>query len=284
MPFLSKQLLARNTINLLRSCRQFALLSLSPIDYLSRALNGKQDFPPLHLRRHVGPLRSFESSGAEFLTYVRLLAELQPEERVLDVGCGCGLMALYLKDYLDANGSYVGLDIHQPSINWCQKKISAWRSKFHFAHIDVRSLAYNANGKLGADTYEFPYDAHSFDVVLLKSVFTHMRPPEVKNYLREVSRLLSVKGRCLATFFLLNEDQKLLSQDGKNALAFNFGEGPWRYVYENSPESATAYEESFVMDLLKENDLKLKRPIFYGSWSGRKDGLSFQDILLLERK
>ena len=218
------------------------------------------------------------------MTYLRLLAELQPEERVLDVGCGCGLMALYLKNYLDASGSYVGLDIHQPSISWCQKKISTERSNFHFAHIDVRSLAYNANGKHSAETYQFPYDGHSFDVILLKSVFTHLRPPEVKNYLSEVSRLLTVKGRCLATFFLLNEGQKLLAQDGKGTLAFNFGQGPWRYVYENSPESAAAYEESYVLELLKENDLKLKRPIFYGSWSGRKDGLSFQDILLLEKK
>lgn len=284
MPSLPKQLLERDTINLLRSCRHLALLSLLPFDYLSRLLNNKRDFPPLHLRRYVGPLRTFESSGAEFSTYLRLLAELQPEERVLDIGCGCGLMALYLKDYLDASGSYAGLDIHQPSIRWCQKKISASHSNFHFAHIDVRSMAYNAKGKLQADTYKFPCDAHSFDVVLLKSVFTHMRPPEVKNYLGEVSRLLTAKGRCLATFFLLNEDQARLAPDGKNALAFNFGEGPWRYVYENSPESAAAYEESYVRELLKENDLVLKRPIFYGSWSGRKDGLSFQDILLLEKQ
>lgn len=218
------------------------------------------------------------------MTHLRQLAELQPDESVLDIGCGCGLMALYLKDYLDASGSYVGLDLHQPSIRWCQKNISASHSNFQFAHIEVRSLAYNAKGKHRAETYEFPYAAHSFDVILLKSVFTHMRPPEVKNYLSEVSRLLTPKGRCLATFFLLNEQQTRHAQDGKNALAFNFGEGPWRYVHENSPESAAAYEESYVMELLRENDFVLKRPIFYGGWSGRTDGLSFQDILLIEKK
>jgi hypothetical protein len=85
--------LTRNTINFLRFIRHLGLLALSPLDYLSRPLNNKTDFPPLHLRRYVGPLRSFESSGAEFMSYLRLLASLRPDERILDIGCGFGLMA-----------------------------------------------------------------------------------------------------------------------------------------------------------------------------------------------
>jgi SAM-dependent methyltransferase len=96
----------RNTIKLLRSIRNAGLVALGPVDYVKRVVNGKTDLPPLHLRRYVGPLQSFESSGAEFMRYLRELAGLQKEERVLDVGCGCGQMALHLKDYIDANGSY----------------------------------------------------------------------------------------------------------------------------------------------------------------------------------
>jgi hypothetical protein len=55
-----------------------------------------------------------------------------------------------------------------------------------------------------------------------------MRPAEVDNYLREVSRLLKNDGRCLATFFLLNEEQVKLAREGKNALPFPYGEGVWR--------------------------------------------------------
>lgn len=275
-------MLTRNTINLLRSLRHLALIALSPLDYVSRVLNDKTDFPPLHLRRYVGPLRSFESSGAEFMSYLRLLAELRPHERLLDIGCGCGLMALQLKDHLDETGSYVGLDIHGPSINWCEKKIGSQRSNFEFARIDVRSLAYNPRGSHEAERYQFPYEDESFDVILLKSVFTHMRPGEVNNYLHEVSRLLKTGGRCLATFFLLNEEQARLAREGKNALAFDHGTGPWRYVYENSPESAAAYDESYVLELLDQSGLKGN--IHYGRWSGRNDGLSFQDILLLTPK
>jgi SAM-dependent methyltransferase len=213
--------------------------------------------------------------------HLRVLAELRTEERVLDIGCGCGQMALHLEKYLNKKGSYAGVDIHGPSIRWCQKRIGSRRSNFEFAHIDVRNLAFNAAGKHDAESYHFPYDAGSFDLILLKSVFTHMRPAEVDNYLREVARLLKVSGRCLATFFLLNEEQARLAREGRNALAFKYGEGVWRYRYEHSPESAVAYNESYVLELLDKHGLALKAPIHYGHWSGRKDGLSFQDILLL---
>lgn len=271
----------RNTIKLLRSVRNAGLVALGPVDYLKRVANGKTDLPPLHLRRYVGPLQSFESSGAEFMRYLHELAGLKTDERVLDVGCGCGQIALHLKNYLDANGSYVGVDIHRPSINWCRKKIASRHKNFQFEHIDVRNLAYNPNGAQPAAAYHFPFADRSFDLILLKSVFTHMRPPDVSNYLAEVSRLLKNDGRCLATFFLLNDAQARLAQQGANDLAFRYGEGEWRYVHEHSPESAVAYDEAFVMQLLARYGLKVEQ-CFYGTWTGREDGLSYQDMLLLQ--
>lgn len=275
--------LSRPLVNFLRACRGFAYFSLAPFDYALRLVNGKADFPPLHLRRHVGPLRTFEASGAEFMSYLRLLIRMQPSERMLDIGCGCGLMALHLKDYLDKHGSYVGVDLHRPSIKWCRSHLGSEHQNFQFKHIDVKSLAYNPQGERKGESFVFPYDSHSFDVVLLKSVFTHMRPAEVENYLREVARLLKDNGRCLATFFLLNHEQKALVAKNRNALKFNFGTEEWRYVYEHSPESASAYDESYILSLLGRHGLRLRAPIYYGHWSGREAGLSFQDMLIIER-
>ena len=217
------------------------------------------------------------------MAYLRLLVEMHPGESILDLGCGCGLMALYLKDYLAETGSYAGVDLHFPSINWCSKHIASHRSNFQFRHIDVKSLAYNARGKLSADDFTFPYEPASFDVILFKSVFTHLRPAEVENYLKETSRLLKADGRCLATFFLLNHEQELLAARASNALKFSFGDEQWRYVYENSPESACAYNESFILSILQKHDLTLASPAYYGSWSGRENGLSFQDLVIIKR-
>ena len=261
----AKQRLSRRSISVLRNLRTLAYLTLTPLDYVSLLINGKADFPPLHLRRHVGPLRSFEASGAEFMTYLRLLVGLQPNESILDIGCGCGLMALQLRDFLDSDGSYTGVDIHGPSIKWCVNHIA--QPNFQFAQISDNKL---------------PYEAQSFDVILLKSVFTHLRPREVENYLGQIARLLKPNGRCLASFFLLNDEQRALAAEAKNAFQFNYGNALWRYVYEHSPESASAYDENYVLELLDKHGLELSKPIHYGTWSGRTNGLSFQDLLQIQ--
>jgi len=201
------------------------------------------------------------------MAYLRLLLDLQPTESILDVGCGCGLMALQLKDYLGSNGSYTGVDIHGPSIRWCANHITPAHANFRFAQID--------EGKL-------PYEAQSFDLILLKSVFTHLRPEEVENYLSEIERLLKPNGRCLASFFLLNDEQKALAAKAKNALQFNFGDERWRYVYEHSPASASAYDENYILDLISKHNLVLREAIRYGAWTGRNNGLSFQDLLQIQ--
>jgi SAM-dependent methyltransferase len=277
------EVLPAGAFRVLRAGRTAAFAALEPLDWAARAVNGKRDLPPLRLRRYVGPLRSFESSGAEFMSYCRLLLELQPDSRVLDVGCGCGLMALKLKNYLDAPGRYTGLDIHGPSVEWCQRSIAPAYPNFKFARIDVRNDAYNPGGQHAPEEYVFPFADGSFDAVLLKSVFTHLRPGAVENYMKEVARLLSPHGRALATFFLLNERQETLRREGSNQIDFRHGEGIWRYTYRESPESAVAYNENFVIELLDRHGLALKRPVVYGRWSGRREGLSFQDMLVLGR-
>jgi SAM-dependent methyltransferase len=280
-----RQALPQSIIRALRFARRSAYVSLAPFDYLWRAINGKRNLPPLHLRRYVGPLGSFESSGAEFMAYLRLLCRLQPQERVLDIGCGCGQMALQLLNYLGPQGSYVGLDIHQPSISWAERNISRKNPNFKFLYLDVKSDAYNPHGQHGAENFDFQFEAEAFDLVILKSVFTHMRPPEIDNYFSEASRLLKKdEGRCLLTLFLLNEQQRALAARGLNQLDFAYGDDTCRYVYANSPESAIAYDENFVMALLDKHGLRLKQPVMYGRWTGLADGLSFQDILLLEKR
>lgn len=274
---------SHSSLRTLKAARHVALVALEPIDYLLRAVKGKPELPPLRLRRYVGPLRSFESSGAEFLGYLREIVGLRPDESILDIGCGCGLMALPLSDFLNREGRYVGVDIHGPSIKWCVKNISSRHDNFEFARVDVRNVIFNPQGKPAAE-FRFPYEDNTFDVVLVKSVFTHMRAQEVDRYLSEIARLMTDRGRCLATFFLLNQEQAELKQQGLNQISFDFGDDVSRYAYQHSPESAIAHRESFVMELLSKHRLTLRRPVMYGTWSGLSNGLSFQDMLLIARR
>jgi SAM-dependent methyltransferase len=56
-----------------------------------------------------------------------------------------------------------------------------------------------------AHNYVFPFHDESFDVVLLASVFTHMRSVGVSNYLSEIKRVLRPGGYVLASCFLIDE-------------------------------------------------------------------------------
>ncbi len=61
---------------------------------------------------------------------------------------------------------------------------------------------------------------HPLTFVLLTSVFTHMLPQDMDNYLSEVARVLKPDGRCLITYFLLNPESLALIDAEESS--FNF--------------------------------------------------------------
>jgi SAM-dependent methyltransferase len=253
-----------------------------PLDFAARVLNDRADYPPIRLRKRTGFLRHVEMVSAEFMAYIKLLAHVQQSDRVLDVGCGCGLMALQLANYLDASGRYAGVDPDRDAINWCRRHISPKHPAFSFEHMDIVT-PFTPSGHVAAEDYSFPFAAASFDFVLLKSVFTHMRPQQVKRYLNEIERVLAPQGSALITLFLKNDEQRRLEAAGLNELAFKHGDPPWYYGFPGEPESRCAFDEEYILNLLAESGLTLKSPIVYGTWSGRAGGVSWQDMVVIKR-
>ena len=281
---LADQAIGLRQAAILRKAQSLAYQALSPIDALARTITQRSDYPPLHLRRYVGPLRTFEMSGAEFLVYLKLLCGIRPEHSILDIGCGSGLVAIQLLDYVRRPGRYVGIDIHKPSIRWCQRHLTRRNDAFEFIAIDVANGQYNPKAPTRADQYALPFPNGSFDLVVVKSVFTHMKPEEVDNYFKEIARVMSAAGQCLATFFLLHDRQHELAAQGRNQLDFAYGNRIWRYVYRSSPESAIGYDRAYIMELMDKHGLMLRQPIYWGTWSGIADGLCFQDMAVICKK
>lgn len=252
-------------------------------DFVNRAIHGELDCPPWWLRDVGGG--NFKAVGRKFLHLFIDLAGLRPNERVLDIGCGCGRIALSLTGYLSPKGSYQGLDIVPEAIEWCQQHITPRYPNFQFRHADLYNERYNPQGRYLAKEFSFPFEDQSFDFIFLTSVFTHLLPDDASNYLKEVSRLLDpAGGRALLTFFLLNQNQQSLAGQGLNSIDFKFGPGPYRLRDEALPEGAVAYQEAYVGELLAQNGLEMAGPIRYGTWSGRADGLSHQDIILVQAR
>lgn len=239
--------------------------------------------PPRHLRHIIGgDGRDFETLGEEFFQYFVDLGKLKPSDNVLDVGCGIGRMALPLTRYLN-DGRYEGFDIIASGINWCRRNITARYPQFRFHYADIYNKRYNPRGKGKASEYQFPYQGGFFDFVFLTSVFTHMLPQDVENYLSEIARVMKADGRCLITVFLLNQESIELNNAKMSSQDFRYSFGNYRSTNERTPETAIAYDEGFFQELYSKPGLTIEDPVYYGSWCGRKNALGYQDIVLMRK-
>jgi SAM-dependent methyltransferase len=269
-----RRVLPRPVRRVLRMCY---FLSLDGVDL---CLQRRRDLVPPRWLNPIGD-GDFESTGAEFLDYFVRLGGLEPSHHVIDVGCGIGRMARPLTKYLTA-GAYEGFDIVPSGIRWCQRNITPRYPNFRFALADIRNQEYNAHGLVPASEYLFPYSDARFDFALLTSVFTHMRPSDVSHYLAELSRVLAPGGKCLATFFILNEPARRLIESGRSSLDLSYSlPGCWT-TNPQIPETAIGYEEQEVVRLARERSLTLQC-LGYGKWCGRTEYLSYQDVAIFAK-
>jgi SAM-dependent methyltransferase len=217
----------------------------------------------------------------EFLNYFIEFCGLWPAAAVLDVGCGVGRMAYGLAHVLNDEGSYEGFDIVERFIQVAAARFQSL-ANFRFHHVDVLNGLYNPGGKLIPSEFRFPYRDASFDLVVLASVFTHMRPEEVSHYLDEIRRVLRPGGKCLASVFLLERESKRLIACGRAPLPLRPVDGGFYAADPANPEWAIGHEEDAVLDALARRGFRSER-ILRGSWCGRSAFTSYQDVLIFGR-
>jgi SAM-dependent methyltransferase len=236
--------------------------------------------PPLELLSDgTVSLADYASVGEGFVEYFLINhARLFPHETVLDLGSGIGQKARPLARYL--TGTYEGLDVMPDAVQWCQSAYERFPN-FHFQVADLHSVHYNPGGKLRPEQYSLPYKSEMFDLVLLSSVFTHMLPAGVARYFSEISRVLKPAGRCVATYFLLNEEAHdgILKKKNVIAAPHQWSEGCF-VADPKSPETTVFHEESRIRGLYTKNGLNVIE-ITFGYWSGRTDLVGcLQDVII----
>jgi len=253
--------------------------------------------PPQELVTYIGG-GDFKQVGDAFLEHFETLCGLRPDERVLDVGCGAGRMAIPLAGYLSSAGHYEGFDVVPDAIEWCRQQISLRHPNFRFQLADVFSSKYNPGGKVEAKDYTFPYEDGRFDFAFAASVFTHILPAEAGRYLSEVGRVLQPGGRSLNTFFLLGDESQALIEAGESDVSFAEDHGTHLLTSRPLPGAGAesrkvpgedvalrvAFREQFVLDLYERAGLEVSRPIHHGGWSGRTDALAYQDIIVSQKR
>lgn len=113
------------------------------------------------------------------------LAAPQPGEKVLDVGCGTGTLAIAIRPRVGA-GEVHGIDASPEMIDTAQKKAAKTRSDIDFQVALIEAI---------------PFPDGSFDVVT-SSLMLHHLPDDLKRKgFAEIRRVLKPGGRFLAMDF-----------------------------------------------------------------------------------
>jgi len=255
-------------------------------DWVIRRFNGLSYLPKYSIRvRSTGIEKQF--GGKRLVkwgeTVAGLLADhasLQSGQGVLEIGCGCGSAAFALTRILE-NETYIGTDIDRISIESCRRNELFKQKRFRFDWMDVHHPMYNPEGKIPAPSYRFPYADGRFDVIFLISVFTHMLPEDVQNYIREFGRMLRPGGKCLVTTFLMDS-----GYDGY--IDFPYDHGDYRLHQEIVPEKAVGYYQAFFERHFQQNHMRLMKKPLLGQWrktiGGCSDIVFGQDVLIFINK
>jgi 2-polyprenyl-3-methyl-5-hydroxy-6-metoxy-1,4-benzoquinol methylase len=111
------------------------------------------------------------------------------EARVLDVGCGFGLMSIFFETFGAAEVTGIDLDT---------EKICGFKSLLKFVNMEDGHVKI----ELG-DALNIGFSGRTFDVIIVNDVLSHVR--ELEKFLEEISRLLVPGGR----LYLYDDNNKL---------------------------------------------------------------------------
>jgi ubiquinone/menaquinone biosynthesis C-methylase UbiE len=252
-----------------------------PIDIIE-GITGKRDsLTPPKGKIFTGS-GDFIKQGKVFLQHFVKLGGLAPEHAVLDVGSGMGRMAVPLTKYLSSKGSYEGFDIMPDAVKWCNEHISKEFPNFNFKCAALSNSLYTNAGEESA-SFSFPYPDGQFDFVFLTSVFTHMMPADVTQYLNEISRVLKSNGKCFATFFYL-DDQAIRFMADQEKPFFPYCLGSYFLHNLKVPEANIGFTPEYIDTALLPTQLQIVH-IYPGWWSSRakSDSVDFQDIIIFKK-
>ena len=225
----------------------------------------------------------FRAIGAEFLAHLVEHAGLTPTDRVLDIGCGIGRLALPLTQYLDDTATYTGIDPVRTGIDWCNTHIAPLYPNFTFHHLDVHHPLYNPTATTSTSAHPIPFAHSSFDLICLVSVLTHLDETDLLFYAAEAARLLAPGGRVFATAFLVNPPARDAMAQGLGHLPFDRTQpGPVFFANPAAPLAAVAFDEDAFLEKFLRHGLHRREPTQYGHWSGR-DTPAFQDLCVFAR-
>lgn len=113
------------------------------------------------------------------LSILRTCAVLMPQDRVLEIGCGTGLVTIGVSPCAE---TIIGTDISPEMIGVARQKAES---------LGIANVEFQVH-----DGYSLPYDDASFDAVLIFNVLHFVKEPD--RILKEAHRLLKPSGHVIS--------------------------------------------------------------------------------------
>lgn len=236
------------------------------------------------------PRRAIEAIGGfDFREIGRQLADLAidrgqlaPDGSVVDAGCGYGRLAVPLTAYL-RTGSYIGFDISRQAIRWSRSHITSRFPQFCFKYLDIRNAHYNRRGRIEPSAAVWPARDASATLVFAASLFTHLTNAAARRYIDESARVLRSGGRCVASFFLIDEESRPRIAAQRTEPKLQFIGDDIAVQDENDHEAAIAYREEIVREMFTSAGFRVVE-ILYGMWCERAEAKTYQDFVIAEKE
>ena len=266
----------------MRTDRNFISL---PNSYRLQGLNILRLVP--NFRKRIGgeiSVISYASAVGIFKVLILNLLEKSSKPKILDIGCGTGLLAIASESSVREGGEYIGLDVREDDIRYCRKYFQKF-PQYSFIYHPVRNAFYAPD----QDSKHRSWDIidESIDLVISKSIWTHLHEQDAIYYFGEISRVLKRGGKALITFCLLDSDYyQQVNTNKKPWLVYDkptYDSQDWFSVSNlKIPENFIAITTNGVQKMADLAGLTLIKK-YPGQWK-RKPGYWDQDILIFEKK
>jgi ubiquinone/menaquinone biosynthesis C-methylase UbiE len=211
--------------------------------------------------------------------------------KILDIGCGTGLLGIAAQSFITEGGKYTGIDVINSDINFDIKHFDP--AHYEFIHFDLANPTYAKDQS--QEKKPWPIQDSHYDMVTALSVWTHLKEDDAIYYFKEVKRVLKKGGKAVITFFILDKEYESSLAKRTNVKGRYHSTPQTKWIFDKSayasenwfapnwvqhPEDAIGVTKKGLDILLETSGLNLVSH-FHGNWK-EKPGLYFQDVLILE--
>lgn len=259
----------------------------SQLDEIIASIKSDGPLPPEDFMQIIGSYNTEHFVGNMKMFALEILTRCKASQNssILDIGCGCGRLALPLSHYLNADGSYIGIDVWDEGIKWCKDNISIRHDNFIFFAVPSENNYYFVDqGTSIKNNYRLEcVPDNSVDITFAISVFTHLRHADAFTYLKEIGQKLKSDGVAYLTCFIIDRYFfKYIEATGNHSLVKESMEDPECFYAYSKQDFFAGFSMGVWNAMLKESGL---RAICYetGSWAEKPGSRVYQDTFIVAK-